>query len=165
MTTTKYLIFTLALIFTGLSLPGCQPYVNIPAQEADTASHNANGKVVRTVMVLAIRAALEDAGITEPVQILLPANTNKLSYTQVISALGEQAVSPFEPDVTPPKGVVFAKGVRIRAGQGEVDIARPIGDGVDQLVTVYLTWKPLGGWQSDRVHVWRGVPIDEKGAE
>jgi len=165
MTTMKSLTLTLALILTGLAPLGCQTYVNIPAQEADTANHDPNGKTVRKVMVLAIRAALDDGGITGPVQIMLPTNTNRLSYTQIVSALGDQAVSLFDEEAndSPNEGVVFAKGVRLRAARGEVDVARPVGDGIDQLVTVYLSWKPLGGWEVDRVHAWRGVPIGEQG--
>ena len=156
-TLTSSIMLTLAVM---LSL-GCQPYVNIPPQEKDTASHNPNGKAVRTVMVQAIRTALEDGGITGPVQVMLPANTNKLTYTQVVNAIGDQAVSPYAEDVSGVVGVVFAKGVRIRGAQAEVDVARPVGDGIDQLVTVYLSWKPMSGWRADRVHAWRGVLIDE----
>jgi len=162
-----YRTLTLSCMLTlvGLTLLGCQSYVNIPAQDADTANHNPNGATVRKVVVLAIRAALDDAGVDGPVEVMLPANTNKLSYTQIVSALGDQAVSPFDDEAgaSSTKGVVFAKGVRIRAAKAEVDVARPVGDGIDQLVTVYLSWKPLGGWQADRVHVWRGVPVDEQG--
>lgn len=161
---TRTLTLSIVLILTGLMSLGCQTYVNIPPQKKDTANHNPNGKAVRTVMVEAVRAALADGGITGPVQVMLPANTNKLTYAQVISAIGDQAVSPFEEDVSGITGVVFAKGVRIRGTQAEVDVARPIGDGIDQLVTVYLTWKPMSGWRADRVHAWRGVPIDESAA-
>jgi hypothetical protein len=164
MNTMKFLTLTLALVLTALAPIGCQTYVNIPPQEADTANHNPNGKVVRKVMVLAIRAALDDGGITEPVQVMLPTDTNLLSHKQIVSALGERATLPFEGDTASSHGVVSVQGVRLRAARGEVDIARPVGDGIDQLVTVYLSWKPLGGWQVDRVHAWRGVPVNEQSA-
>lgn len=154
-------VFALAII--GLLAFGCQTYVNIPKQDADTASHDPNGKTVRTVVTKALRYAIDEAGITEPVQIMLPANTEKLTYANVVENLGEQAVSPFEEDVPNLAGIVFAKGIRIRGTEGEVDIARPVGDGVDQLVTVYLDWQPLKGWEAFRLHVWRGVPVDESG--
>jgi len=158
---TRILTSIVVLVLIGLLSTGCQTYVNIPPQEKDTANHNPNGKTVRTVLALAVRAAIDDAGITGPVQVMFPENTNKLSYAQIISEIGDQAVSPYEEDVSRVIGIVFAKGVRIRGAKGEVDVARPIGDGIDQLVTVYLTWKPLSGWQADSVHTWRGVSIDE----
>jgi len=155
-------IITLAILaILAMLATGCQPYVNIPPQGADTASHDPNGKTVRTVMAKAIRYAIDEAEITEPVQVMLPANTEKLTYANVLQTLGDQALSPFEEDVQDVAGIVFAKGVRIRGNLGEVDIARPVGDGVDQLVTVYLDWQPLKGWEAFRLHVWRGVPVDE----
>ncbi len=140
---------------------GCQTYVNIPAQSADAANHDPNGKTVRDVMIVALRAALEDGGITGPVQVMLPAKTNNLTYAHVVNTLGDQAVSPYEEDVAGVEGVVFAKGVRIRGTDGEVDVVRPAGEGHDQLVTVYMTWNTIGGWRADRVHVWRGAAIDQ----
>ena len=161
---TQKITAAIALAIVCLLAFGCQTYVNIPPQDKDTANHNPNGKTVRTVMALAVRAALDDGGITRPVQVMFPENTNKLSYAQIISAIGDQAVSPYQEDVSRVEGVVFAKGVRIRGTRAEVDVARPVGDGVDQLVTVYLTWKPLSSWHADRVHTWRGVAIDESAA-
>tara|TARA_R110002111_G_scaffold145060_1_gene211515 strand:- start:461 stop:964 length:504 start_codon:yes stop_codon:yes gene_type:complete len=152
-------VFALAIIC--LLAFGCQTYVNIPPQQTDQASHDPNGKTVRTVVTKAVRYAIDEAGITEPVQIMLPANTEKLTYANVLQNLGDQAVSPFDEEAQDYVGIVFAKGVRIRGNQGEVDIARPVGDGVDQLVTVYLDWQPLKGWEAFRLHVWRGVPVDE----
>ncbi len=158
---TQKITTVVALAIICLLALGCQPYVNIPPQEKDTASHNPNGKTVRTVLTKAVRYAIDEAGITEPVQVMLPANTEKLTYAQILNAIGDQAVSPFEEDVPSVVGIVFAKGVRIRGTQAEVDIARPVGNGVDQLITVYLDWRPLNGWEAFRVHVWRGVSIDE----
>jgi hypothetical protein len=152
---------TAVLVLIGLITLGCQTYVNIPPQARDTANHNPNGKMVRIVMAEAIRATLADGSITGLVQVMLPENTDKLTYAQVINAIGDQAVSPYEEDVSSIVGIVFAKGVRIRGAQAEVDVARPVGEGMDQLVTVYLTWTPMNGWNADSVHVWRGVPIDE----
>ena len=162
MPTMKNMTVVLSLAALMLSLAACQPYVNIPPQEADTASHDPNGKAVREVLSLAITAAIEDAGITSPVQVMLPPNTNKLTYAAVLDGIGDQAVSPFDDEMSQQtQGVVSAKGVRIRAARAEVDVARPVGDGVNQLVTVYLKWEVLGGWRAQRVHVWRGVPIEE----
>ncbi len=158
---TRIITSTVVLTIIPLLTLGCQPYVNIPPQEKDTASHNPNGRTVRTVLALAVQATLDDGGITGPVQIMFPEDTDKLTYAQIISAIGDQAVSPFEEDVTPVVGIVYAKGVRIRAARAEVDVARPAGQGMDQLVTVYLSWKPLSGWHADRVHTWRGVSTVE----
>ncbi len=158
---TQKITTIVALAIIGLLVFGCQTYVNIPKQDSDTASHDPNGKTVRTVIAKAVRYAIDEAGITEPVQVMLPANTEKLTYANVLETIGDQAVSPFEEDVPDIAGIVFAKGIRIRGTQGEVDIARPVGDGVDQLVTVYLDWQPLKGWEAFRLHVWRGVPVDE----
>ncbi len=152
---------TILLTLACLYALGCHPYVNIPKQDADTASHNPNGKTVRTVMIYAIRTAILDGGIDGPVQIMLPEDTSKLTYTYIANAIGDQAVVPDDDAMTAVDGIVFAKGVRIRGNTGEVDIIRPAGDGVDQLVTVYMTWKPVSGWHSDGVRVWRGVPIDD----
>jgi len=162
---TQKITTVVALAIICLLAFGCQPYVNIPSQQSDTASHDSNGKTVRTVMTKALRYAIDEAQITDPVQIMLPANTEKLTYANVLENLGDQAVSPFEEDVTDIAGIVFAKGVRIRGYEAEVDIARPVGDGVDQLVTVYLDWQPLKGWEAFRLHVWRGVPVDESQLE
>jgi hypothetical protein len=158
---TQKITSALALTIIGLLAFGCQPYVNIPPQKTDTASHNPNGKTVRVVIAKAVRYAIDEAGITGPVQVMLPADTKSVTYIKVLNAIGEQAVSPDDEDTTGTVGIVFAKGVRIRGAQAEVDIARPIGDGVDQLVTVYLDWRPLNGWEAFRVQVWRGVSVDE----
>lgn len=155
------LTLTVLLIMACLLTAGCQTYINIPPQEGDAANHDPNGKSAREVMVLAIRAALDDARITGPVQVMLPGHTNKLTYAHVVSAVGDQAISPHEEDVQSVVGVVFAKGVRVRGTRGEVDVIRPIGDGIDQLVTVYMTWRPVSNWSVDSVHAWRGVPIDK----
>ena len=152
-------IFAVAIIC--LLAFGCQTYVNIPPQQNDTASHDSNGKTVRTVLAKAVRYAIDEAGIVDPVQVMLPANTEKITYAHILNTIGDQAVSPFDDEASDVAGIVFAKGVRIRGTQGEVDIARPVGDGVDQLVTVYLDWQPLNGWEAFRVHVWRGVAVDE----
>ncbi len=153
-------VLTLACLLAA----GCQTYVNIPPQAGDLANHEPNGATVRKILVEAVPAALEDGGIQQPVQVMLPAGMNKLSYNQILTAIGDQAVSPFDEEAQASvDAVVFAKSVRIRGNLAEVDIARPIGDGIDQLVTVYLRWKPLAGWQAQRVHVWRGVPVDEAG--
>ncbi len=140
---------------------GCQPYVNIPKQDADTASHDPNGKTVRQVLVVAIQAAMDDGGIDDPVQIMLPENTTKLTYTHIANTLGEQVVVPDDDTMTAVQGVVFAKGIRIRGNEGEVDIVRPLGDGLDQLVTVSLKWTVPSGWRAQNVRVWRGVPIED----
>lgn len=156
----RTLTLSMTLILACLTLTSCQTYVNIPKQSADTANHNPNGKTVREVMVYAIHTAMLDGGIDGPVQIMLPEGTSKLTYTYVANAIGDQAVLP-DDQAVPVEGIVFAKGVRIRGNDGEVDIIRPAGDGVDQLITVYMTWKPVGGWHSNSVRVWRGVPIDD----
>jgi hypothetical protein len=157
----RSLQLTLLLVLACLFTLGCQTYVNIPRQGADTANHNPNGKTVRKVMIHAIRTALLDGGIVEPVQLMLPEETSMLTYTFIANEIGDQVVLADDEAIATVRGVVFAKGVRIRGNSGEVDIVRPVGDGIDQLVTVYLTWKPVNGWYADSVRVWRGVPIED----
>ena len=157
----RLLQLTVPLTLVCLFALSCQTYVNIPPQTADTANHNPNGKTVREVLIYAIQAALRDGGINGPVQIMLPAGTDKLTYTYIANALGDQVYLPDEEQAETAEAVVFAKTIRIRGNKGEVDVARPAGEGLDQLVTVYLVWKPMGGWQATDVRIWRGVPIDE----
>lgn len=152
---------TVSLTLVCLFAFGCQTYVNIPPQTADTANHDPNGKTVREVLIYAIQAALRDGGIKGPIQIMLPPGTDKLTHTYVANALGDQVYLPDEEQADTAVAVLFAKAIRIRGNKGEVDIARPAGEGLDQLVTVYMHWKPMGGWQADGVRVWRGVPIEE----
>jgi len=158
---TRTIQMTVLLALTCLMTLGCQPYVNIPSQAADTASHDPNGKTARGTMIVALRAALDDATITGPVQIMLPEHTTKLTYAHVASELGDQAVLPDEEDVAAVVGVIFAKAVRVRGHEGEVDVVRPIGQGLDQLVTVHVKWRAMGGWGAESVRVWRGVPIQD----
>ena len=158
---TRSLHLTVLLALACIFTLSCQTYVNIPKQSGDTANHNPNGKTVRKVMVQAIKAALIDGGITGPVQIMLPAKAKSTTYIYVALQVGDQAILPDDDSMTAVEGVVFAKNVRIRGHLGEVDVIRPYGDGIDQLVTVSLKWKAMGGWQATGVRVWRGVPIDD----
>ena len=149
------------LTLISLIALGCQPYVNIPKQTADTASHDPNGKTVREVMVVALRAAMDDGDIAGPVQLMLPEHTNMLTYTYIANALEGRAIVPDDEAMAAVNGVIFVKGIRIRGNKGEVDIIRPIGDGLDQLVTVRVTFSIPSGWRAKDVRVWRGVPIED----
>lgn len=158
----RHITLPVLLTLTGLLMLGCQPYVNIPKQAGDSASHNPDSRTVRDVEVVAVRAAMEQGDVPRPLQLLLPENTSRLTYAAVANALGDIVVVADDDEETPAaQGVIFVKGIRIRANDADVDIVRPTEDGHDQLVTVRLTFTIPSGWHSAGVRVWRGVPIED----
>ncbi len=160
---TRSIQMTVMLALVCLFTLGCQTYVNIPKQTGDAASHDPNGKTVREVLILAVHTALIDGDVKGPVQLMLPENTSSLTYAYIANALGDEVVVANEKSdqTAVAEGVVLAKGIRIRGHKAEVDIVRPTGGGTDQLVTVYLNWKTIGGWNADMVRVWHGVSIED----
>lgn len=153
---TRILQTIVLLAILALLAAGCQPYINIPAQRGDTASHNPNGKTAREVMAVAIRAAIDDAGITEPVQISLPDRAEPITYAAIARAVGDPVVLP-DSESGATGAVVGVRAVRVRGVEGEVDVVRPAGGGHEELVTVHLKWDPVVGWGAERVQTWRGV--------
>lgn len=144
----------IALLVAAAGLTGCKTYVNIPPQAGDIASHDANSKTVRDVMVTAAAAAMAERSIEGPYQVVLPEGTSALTYAAVAARLGDQASYNMD-GPSPETPVLEVQQVRIRAAVAEVDLARPVGPDRSELVTAYLDWSPAGGWAADRLRVWR----------
>lgn len=145
----------LGLAVGALVPAGCgSPYVNIPAQVGDVATHNPNDRNVRGVLAAALEAVLDQQAIDGPVAVSLPEGASPLTHADVAQRLGEQAISTFE-EGAEPLPIVAVQEVRIRGVTAEVDVVCPSPSGRDQLMTAYLRWEPLSGWRVRRVRTWR----------
>lgn len=146
------LLLTLA-IMTG----GCTPWVNIPAQAGDAASHNPNTETVQEVTIVAVRAAIADSPVAESsFQLVLPEKTLPAIYELMTPKISANATwSADAPAAGSP--VVEVRRISIRGDNAEVDVLRPIfgGTGASQVVTVDLSWDAITSWRADRVKVWR----------
>lgn len=147
----------LAMFVLTFTLVGCsKPYVNIPAQAGDVASHDPNAQSVREAGATALKAVLLDSPIDGPVAIHLPEGTSSLTYAAVARQVGPQAT----PAKEAPEGAADLKvrQVRLRNWKGEVDVERPGVGGRPQLVTVWVEYAPFSGWTFKQIRSWRSMP-------
>lgn len=141
------------LVLTVLAV-GCTPYVNIPSQPGDIAFHSPNKQTVRVIEVVAGKAALTDRPIEGTFQIVLPEGTSILTYEAVVPKISE--IATYTKDGSLGNDPVLAiKQIRIRGGNAEVDIIRPVAQDRSEFITVYLTYDPMAKWAVDRIRVWR----------
>jgi hypothetical protein len=137
---------------------GCTPYVNIPPNEGDFASHDPNRETVQDVIVAASRAALAESPVDQPFHVILPPGTLPLTYDQTLPKISPHAVWASE---GAPEGAPFMeiRQVRIRGSNAEVDIIRPFSvadpEGFQHVVTVTLKWDAVAKWQAERLRAWR----------
>lgn len=151
-----------ALIVTALAtLTACgSPYVNIPSQPGDLATHSPDGRSVRDAVVPAVQAMLEReaaaGGRGGPVRIEMPEGAGGVTSATVARLAGEPAVGEGEVSEQEAVATLAVVGVRIRGTGAEVDIRHRVR-GFSQLHTVYMKRTPVGGgWQIERVRAWRG---------
>lgn len=139
-------------------LSGCTPYVNIPPNEGDFASHDPNRETVQEVIVAASRAALAESPIDQPFHVVLPPGTLPLTYDQTLPKISPHAIWSAQ-GVGEGEPFLEVRQVRIRTSNAEVDLVRPfnIADpgGYQQVSTVTLTWDPVAKWQPERIRSWR----------
>ena len=133
-------------------------YVNIPKQPGDIAFHSPNNTNIRTVMAEAILGAMENEPFEGPYAVILPEDSDQLTYEYVVNRVGGGAVTP---DAQLPADAVdgalpavHVAGVRVRNRRAEVDLVKPSGTG-REVTTVYLKWYYGGVWGVERVRPWR----------
>lgn len=158
------LILSLCLL---AALTGCNPYlyINVPAQYGDLARNDPNADIVRTVEVESLKYMLAARPLDAPTAIKLPTGTTDLSYADVARrAGGEGIVVPLSAGEDAASHVEVTQ-VRIRGVFAEIDMMYPTVAGSPQLLTVYLEYKPMNDWVTNRVQDWPGArhPIDHGG--
>ncbi len=160
-------ITSLTALSWMLLLAGCNPYtyVNVPPQAGDVALHDPNQKLVRNVEVEAVRSLLLQRPLNPPVSLQLPTGTSELTLTDVARRCGE-GVQPAQDDQEAASLIQITQ-VRIRGINAQVDVMYPTVTGMSQLLTVYMNYQPINGWQTDRIVDWPGVaqPVDHGGTE
>ena len=138
-------------------LVGCTTYYNYPPQPGDLAVPNPEDGTAVDVQASAVSAAVVDRPLGARANLALPPGTGALSRAKVLAAAGDALYADQHPDAP----TIEVRQVRIRGRLAEVDIVRPASVGGPlQLVTVYLNWEPIAGWQSSRLRYWR-VPVEE----
>lgn len=145
-----------------LTMTGCHPYVNIPPQAGDIASHRVDTESVRQVSVLAIKAVYQDRPTVGPYTLVLAEGSSWATYQTALKTLGEFATLDSGPKVP----ILEVRELRIRADKAEVDVVRPADDfdphRLGRQITVYLNWDPFAGWMVTRLHHWQStVPVVE----
>jgi hypothetical protein len=151
---------TVVLAFVGLlCLPGCQTYVNIPAQTGDVASANVNGSNVRNILGEALRGMRGELLKPGRYQIILPAGATPETYNEVLTVAGEPYTWANSPDSASVVDKLEIRSIRVRGWEASVDVIRSSDpsntDAPRQLVTIYLKQYVVGGWSAQRVRIWR----------
>ncbi|MCE9590606.1 MAG: hypothetical protein K8S99_08800 [Planctomycetes bacterium] len=147
------------LLLAALALPigGCAPWVNIPAQTGDAASHDPNLETVQEVAVVAIKAAIADSPVaSDKFQVIMPKGTLPATYELITPKISPNAMWSTDA-ATSGLPTVEVRRLSIRGSDAEVDVLRPMepGSPVPQVLTVTLSWDAVSSWQADRVKVWR----------
>jgi len=147
------------MALAAVLLAGCASYVNIPPMEGDTAFHDPNTKVVRSVMGGALAYVMEQRPIERSYQVILPVGTTPMTYAELLSRLGDNAMWSSD-GVTKDVPIVAVSQVRVRGTSAEVDVVRPTFSNdlkqSGQTVTVSLKYDPMGGWVANHIKEWRG---------
>ena len=142
------------IVFLGSVISCSTTYTNIPPQAGDIAGHNVNSNPVCHVSIEAIQATLREQPIDRAYAIILPNNTNALTYATVLSALGDLASRDTDHSLP----IIEIRQIRIRGNKAEVDLLRPtnVNDLASprQLVTVYLHWALMANWYPRNLHTW-----------
>lgn len=138
-------------------LGGCAPYVNIPAQRGDMATHSPNNGTVRDVMTAALTHVLTQAGPPEAYAVALPQRSSDPTYRRVLNRLpeGGQRYNAKNADLP-----TFSVGaVYVRGTEAQVDIVAPVAGRTPQLTSVYLELA-IDGWWVVRDRQWT-IPVAE----
>lgn len=156
----KHHLWVWVFLSTGIAVAGCgSPYVNIPPQSGDLATHSPNSKNVLQVLTAVMGTLIDQMSVDGPVAVILPAGASELSHVDVAAHIGEPAVSIHKQERLKAIVTVEATEVRIRGLRAEVDVlTRGLG-GPGDLKTAYLAWRPVSGWQVTHVRTWRGLSM------
>lgn len=173
--------FAFAVVAAGPLACSTPTYINIPPENGDWAFSNPNAQDVQRIQVAAIRKSVSSDPLGGPYEVLLPERTRPETYAWVVHTLGRDALVPGGvpaveldghgrpvKDQTPPAAsdlhpqlgdfpAVEVRSVRIRGGEGQVDLVRS-GNTGRRLTTVYLELEAGHGWYAKRVRNWRVDP-------
>lgn len=144
----------LALI---LLIAGCSPYINIPAQPGDAATHSPNDNTAVAVMEAALAHVLHQRSEPGGYVIALPARASRATYADVLHQLPEGGGRHDKGAVGVP--VYSIAAVYVRGPDAQVDIIRPTPAGNPQLISVFLELG-VDGWHVVRDRPW-SVPVAE----
>ena len=146
----KWTVWTLVLSLAAMT--GCSGYVNIPSEDGSVASENANRTRVQDIQIQAINAVIDRQHLAGPIRVTLVAGSLDEAYDTVLPQIRVDAVGPGDSATT--TVAMKVTGVRIRAYEGQVDLAVSGASSVDALVTVSLKTAPFNAWWIERVHPW-----------
>lgn len=147
---------TCILFIVLLGLGGCSPWVNIPAQRGDLASHDPNTSTVHEAVTVALRHVIGQYPPAGPYAVIMPEGTLAETMGLLNAALPEGAGALA--DETGRTPVFRVAGIRIRGWGGQVDIIPPAGLKPKRLLSVYLD-HDLEGWYVRRTHLWN-MPLE-----
>lgn len=145
------------ILFTCLVLlGGCSPWVNIPAQRGDLASHDPNTSTVHKAVTVALKHTLEQYPPAGAYAVIMPEGASTQTMAKLNAALPEGAGATA--DATGRIPVYRVASIRIRGWDGQVDIIPPAGLRPKRLLSVYLD-HDLSGWYVRRTHLWN-MPLE-----
>jgi len=137
------------------ALTACSPYINIPAQPGDVATHGPNNGTVIRVMAAGLNAVLARREAPGPYAVALPAGTEAETYQAVLSRLPDGGVALEEDRAG--RAVYSVAAVYVRGTSAQVDIVRRSTAGEPQLVSAYMKLG-IDGWYVHRVRPWSIAP-------
>lgn len=150
------LVLAAVLPLVAASMAGCSgtmTYINVPGDGKDVAGNNANTFNVRKVETLALQEAILRWTPKAPFTILLPDGTRRSQYQDIVDAIAHPMLKM--PDEVPADAPVFeVSAVRLRGGDGVVDVVHPGGLRPRELVEVHVdlrTDENGTGWRVDHI--------------
>ncbi len=133
-----------------LAVAGCNPYVNIPPDDGDVASHKVNRSRVREAMLVSIRAVVREHPPDGPYAIALPKGADDRTYAFVAGHLPGDARRADGNEDLPTYRVV---AVRLRGLKGRVSIRRS-NTPAPSLTTVSVR-NDIESWYAADQRTWR----------
>jgi hypothetical protein len=149
---------TIAILLAAASLTACSPYINIPAQSGDVASHNPNNPTARKVYVAAITYLAHLNDQYAAYSFALPAGADHYTYRWVIQQLPAGADPAYTTGGTFTPLYAVAT-LYVRGSDAQTDIIITDTDRQRRLVSIYCTLG-VDGWYAVRQRAWQ-VPVDD----
>ncbi len=145
--------FAIALLTVSLTacLSGCASYVNIPPQPGDTAIHKPDLVPVPELMADALTWATARHPVEPPFAVNLPADTPRVTYTNVVKRGTRGRGVPMSEDVEHLPTYHIAQ-VRIRGTRAQVDIILPKGQ--EAAATTVTLRSTVSGWRIQDARTW-----------
>ena len=140
-----------------LLLVGCSPYINIPQQPGDVATHSPNDGTVIGVMSASLAKVLDQRPKPTDYVIVLPQRASKATYQEVLKDLPAGGARHAEGAGGLP--IYSVAAVYVRGPRAQVEVIRPTPGGEPQLVSVYLELG-IDGWYARRLRPW-SISIQE----